>query len=324
MKFSNEMIKPVIGKMYKEEVEILSFNINENKDGTLGEIYLISGECKTSAEKLNYDIALKIQKKWSRFGDPESWLREKNIYESELVQEIGELLPKAILIEEKDDKIWIWMEKAEGNHDRNLSVRDYGRIASEIGRLHGKFIDNLPTYSWLSDKYWIVKTINIWSGDAVNWLKDNEILSKECTSNLLDAWENREEHIDFLLSMAKTLCHRDLTPGNVFVGDKVSIIDWDSAGIGIIGEDIADLFAEALVYYDFDIYKAFDLEQTLITNYYKSLRDYGIKLEDIKKVFKLYLLLNWSYRIICISTRSDEATTKRYVKILEYISSRND
>ncbi|XMB67144.1 aminoglycoside phosphotransferase family protein [Mycoplasmatota bacterium zrk1] len=324
MEFSNEMIKPIIGKMYKEEVEILSFNVNENKDGTLGEIYLISGECKSAVKVLNYDIVLKIQGKWSRFGDPESWLREKNIYESELMFVIKDIIPKAFLIEEKDDKIWIWMEKAKGSHDRNLSVDDYGRISSEIGRLQGKFIDNLPTYSWLSDKYWIIKNINIWSGDAVNWLTDNELLSKECTNNLLEAWENREEYIDFLLSMPKTLCHRDLTPGNVFVGDKVSIIDWDSTGIGIIGEDIVDLFAEALVYYDFDLDKTFDLEKELITNYYESLRDHGIKLEDIRRVFKLYLLLNWSFRVICVSTRSDETTIKRYVKILEYISSRND
>ncbi|XMB86391.1 aminoglycoside phosphotransferase family protein [Mycoplasmatota bacterium WC44] len=326
---NNVLLKPVIEKLLdKENVKISSFDKYEYQSGTLGEVFLFSGECLSTNEVIGWEVVLKVQNKWNRFGDPESWLREKNIYESNILDELPSNLkvPKCIKIEEKDNRIWLWIEKAVGNHDSNLKLEEYGLIARSIGDFQHRFVDNTPLYSWLSSKYWIVKNTNIWCGDAISWLldeskKDNSILSRNCIKTLLNVWSKKDEYTDFLLNMPKTLCHRDLTPGNVFVSDdNVTVIDWDCLGTGFVGEDIVDLFAESLVFYNFDINKANDLKEVLINNYYSGMKESGVELNRIEIAFNLYLVLNWSYRIICRFKHSDEETISRYTKILEYIT----
>lgn len=81
--------------------------------------------------------------------------------------------------------------------------------------------------------------------------------------------------LDIVDSLPRTVCHRGYNAGNLFVqrdknmGEQTSVIDWDCTSIGGIGEDIADMIGEALIFYDFDLGEAEDLKESVLAHYYR-------------------------------------------------------
>lgn len=348
---SKEIIIPVVRKVLNIEqnadIEINSYKIDEFKEGTQGELYLVQGEClylHNGCEKnLNWDVVLKIQKKWDRFGDPESWKREFLMYENEIHTKMPKNLrvPKCFEMKVENREVWLWLENIKGISDRELTVEDYGVIAKGLGEYQGKQSREIGDkfHPWMSSRYWYSTILAMWGGYAVLCLDDekNNVERRElelCTiDSLSDIWSNRDAFLDIMNKLPRTLCHRDFTPANVFVTKEknkesvITLIDWDCAGIGVLGEDIADLLGEALTFYEFELDKASELMDVLYSNYIDGLREANCEID--KEVVRLgqtmCFVLRWGFRVYCrLKDTEDKEMKDRYKSILRFVCQKTE
>ncbi len=100
--------------------------------------------------------------------------------------------------------------------------------------------------------------------------------------------------INNIKKLPKVFCHRDFWVANVFFQEEeIIVIDWDTAGWGYMGEDIASLIADE---------SALDI---LVSNYYRCLAGYvkGFsEYVDVSQIKDFYvwerIILLFGYRIV--------------------------
>ncbi|CAG7651636.1 hypothetical protein PAESOLCIP111_06357 [Paenibacillus solanacearum] len=286
--------------------------------------------------ELRWSVVLKIQKPFARFGDPESWQREMRLYRSDVYVALPPTVkvPRCYRVTVKRGAIWMWLEQVSGRNGTQLSLDEYSQAARHLAHLQGAFLTGkpLPSQPWLSTQYWLAHISADWGTRAIAWLDSGEWrqedsqLSDETVREMRRLWAARDRLLDAYYTLPRTLCHRDFSAGNVFVmaqhvrdakevqrlGQTV-VIDWDCAGIGIAGEDIADLVGEALVFYEFEPAQAAQLQETVLSSYVKGLREAGWNGDEqlIRLGYKISLTLHWCFRI-AIRLRKQESREARH------------
>ena len=76
-----KIIIQVLSKMLNTKIACTDNKTTILHGGTLGNVKLITGECKTATGRIiPYKIVSKTQEKWERPGDPDSWHREYDLY----------------------------------------------------------------------------------------------------------------------------------------------------------------------------------------------------------------------------------------------------
>ncbi|CAG7647677.1 aminoglycoside phosphotransferase family protein [Paenibacillus allorhizosphaerae] len=287
----------------------------------------------------NWAAVLKIQKPFARFGDPESWRREMRLYQSDVYDYLPRAVkvPRCYRIEEKDGTIWMWMEKMTGRNGTQLSLDDYALIARHLAHFQGAFVTGkpLPSQPWLSTQYWLVHTSADWATRAIPWLEPNgerqkdPLLSEETVRDAQWLWVERDRLLDVFHTLPRTLCHRDFSAGNVFTSkdargmEQTAVIDWDCAGIGRVGEDIADLVGEALIFYDFEPAQAALLQETVLSSYISGLREANWKGDErlIRQGYAISFTLHWCFRIASrIRKLEDREARQRYASVLSFVA----
>ena len=74
------MLMRVLSKMLGTSIIHTDYKIKQLQGGTLGDVRLFTGVAETfDGRKLPYNVVLKVQKKWERPGDVNSWRREYDI-----------------------------------------------------------------------------------------------------------------------------------------------------------------------------------------------------------------------------------------------------
>jgi len=327
---TDEILVDIAGKILAKDIaKNVDWSYEKLSGGTVGAVFLVKGQALCTDGRVQpWSAVLKVQKFWGRFGDPLSWRREFLMYQSEIFKLLPEGLsvPKCYSLEDKGSEIWLWLEHLTGNHGENLCVADYTQVAHHMGRFQGTITTNLPNETWLSSRYTLVHYAADWGTGAIRWLQVGKErlrqLTAEMEQEIWELWAKRDYYLDLLRTLPCTLTHRDLTPGNVFVsGEKTSVLDWDCAGIGVLGEDMADLLAEALVYYDFDVLQAATLHEAIMAGYTSGLEASGWQgdKEDVRVAMAVHLAMHWCLRIVCCASRTeDPAMLERYRETLKY------
>lgn len=149
----------------------------------------------------------------------------------------------------------------------------------------------------------------------------------EMIDGALLLWHERDQLLDIFYNLPRTFCHRDFSAGNVFLTktaegmDQTVVIDWDCAGIGIVGEDIADLVGEALIFYEFEPAQAAELQEKVLASYISGLQETGWEGEEklIRLGYLISLTLHWCFRIVCRAQKKDDPDGKRYASVLSFI-----
>jgi hypothetical protein len=113
--------------MLGEKIIFADYQTMQLHGGTLGDVRLVTGMAKTAkGRELPYNVVLKTQKKWGRYGDPDSWRREYDLYMSEL----GATFSGSFRwpgcyhagINKEENETQIWMEYIDGVSGRALTV----------------------------------------------------------------------------------------------------------------------------------------------------------------------------------------------------------
>lgn len=325
----NTKLKQVVKTITKDETfTIKDVSVDKMKDGSVGEVYHLYGEgISFDNSIMKFDVILKIIHRWRRFGDPESWNREVKLYKANIFDNFPECttVPQCYTIDEiSNDEVHLWLEYVRGANGDHMTLKDFDAPAYCLGRFHGE-LDDIPHYTWLSSRYIPMIYAVQWGMESIDWLlKDDssKIISLDLKESILEIWNYRDNFMRLLLGLPKTLCHRDFNYENVFVDSgKVSIIDWDTAGIGVLGEDIADFTCEALVYKNVSAANAKLIKEQLISNYVKGLKQSNWSGDEglVRLGYSITVAMHWTFRcLLIIANIKDEVAMNEMLEILEF------
>ncbi len=335
-KIEQSDLTPVVAQALGDKTAaVLDWQQRELQGGTVGEVHLLEGQARTATTASRpWSLVVKIQRPWTRWGDPECWRRELRLYQSDFFATWPPSLhvPTCYKASQQDDgEIWLWLETVEGSTGSAMTIDDYSTAARCLAHLQGRYLTDqaLPDEPWLGTRRWLARTLADWGTQAFVWLESsrqqtNGVFPADLIEDTLRLWHQRDDFLDIAESFPRTLCHRDFNPANLFVQGtaRTCAIDWDCAGPGAIGEDIGDLIGEALVFEGFPPAQIGALQESVLTEYHAGLRQTGWQgsYNDILLSFAAHAALQWSFRIPCrAKDEEDPDRLEQYRQAQRYV-----
>lgn len=300
----NEILTLVLSKMLNKTIIHADYQLKELQGGTIGNVQLVTGMVETSdGENLPYKLVWKTQKKFERYGDSNSWRREYDLYASDFKKVFFDSFrfPECYHAEINDEEIQLWMEYIDGVSGLNLTSEMYERAAEELGRFQGKLyterpnvlqnLSNLSEVEFTKNNYLRYRSWNV----LYDYIRSDDCeIPKHLCQMLIDIDNNADEIFSRMEKLPIVLCHRDFWVANIFYSDsKIVLIDWDTAGWGYMGEDIASLIAD-----EADVSHMVEYYQKCIPAYYRGLSEYAdVSYISDHCIYELILVM-FGYRLV--------------------------
>lgn len=357
--FNQQVLLSAISNLTGREIIDADHQITQLHGGTLGDVRLVSGMAiDRCGYKQPYQIVWKIQKKWQRPGDINSWRREYDLYCSELNKHFTDSFrwPQCCHMELDSDEIHIWMEYIDGISGEELSIDMLEQAAFELGRFQGRTLiqaDLLEEISCLGDAGFMEREFAQWHTQTYSYdflvsegcqipvflktmLVEGDIelhsgkpleysymrsrgcdLADELKQMLINTDEYSLEIFHRFKKLPIVLCHRDFWIKNIFSSaGKIRLIDWDTAGWGYIGEDIASLIIDETGSDRLDLYM-----RRLFPAYQKGLSEFRDELQIEASTIIDMILVKFGYRILQeYMFNESEAAKKEQVDILQKLN----
>lgn len=363
IQIKSETLSHVLSKMLSVDIIRASCQTKQLQGGTLGDVRLVTGMAETiEGKKLPYKVVLKIQKKWERPGDPDSWRREYDLYTSDFGKVFADLLrwPEYYHAEMNDEEIHLWIEYIDGISGDRLEIETLELAATELGRFQGKIYkqkEMLRNTNFLSEPDALRKNYEQWHTQTFSYeflisdqcrlpgflkqmLKNGEIqlysgksfeygclrsvrcdIPEYLKQMLFDIDDNRDAIFNSLKRLPVVLCHRDFWIENIFLSDgRIRLIDWDCAGFGYLGEDIA-----SLIYDDTETENLHEYFRRIIPAYIKGISEYLEVPQDFNKYIQKMILIVFGYRTVqdYIFTQSPDAKEEQVKRLQKIYEMRN-
>ncbi|WP_339222102.1 aminoglycoside phosphotransferase family protein [Paenibacillus sp. FSL H8-0332] len=307
MKIPTEALYNALSVLFTTTIKSADYQTLQLHGGTLGDVQLVTGTAETAdGEQLPYRIVLKIQKKWERYDDPDSWRREYDLYASPLGATFTESFrwPVCYHAEMNDagDEMRLWLEFIDGISGLELTGDMYEQAALELGRYQGKLYAEQPevpqSLTNLSHADLMKNTYLHYRSWPVVY---DYIRSEECEfpqhirQMLIDIDEHSDGIFARIESLPLVLCHRDFWVTNIiYSGGTIALIDWDTSGWGYLGEDIASLIADEV-----DLDHMIEYYQRCVPAYYGGFAEYAGEIAPLANhcVYE-FILLVFGYRMV--------------------------
>lgn len=328
MNMTMETLYQVLKQYFKQDVITVEYDTTTLHGGTVGNVSLVTGTAETAdGQNLPYRIVLKIQSKWERYNDPDSWRREYDLYMSDLGTTFSDTFrwPVCCYAEMNDEETGyqLWLEYIDGVTGLELSGDMYEQAALELGRYQGKLyaeqpamLQNLTNLSHVD----LMKNTYLYYR---SWpLVYNYIRSENCDfpphvrQMLIDIDENSDNIFARIEQLPVVLNHRDFWVTNIFYADgKIALIDWDTSGWGYLGEDLASLIAD-----ETDIDHMVEYYQRCIPAYYQGFAEYADAPSIADHCVYEMILIVFGYRLIEGYLHAEAAEAKeQYAQTLQKI-----
>jgi len=322
---NNEVLCQVASKILGTPVIGATYDTTKLKGGTIGDVRLITGIAKTgNGNELPFKVVLKIQKEFERWGDVDSWRREYDLYASDLDATFANSFtwPKCYHAVLNNDNIHLWLEYADGISGNNLTPQMMEQAALELGRYQGRlYAQNHSCFNGISN----LRRVDLRETHYRHWKPKNVeyryVRSAECeipthlTSMIIDIDNHADEIFSRISKLPVVLYHGDYWHENIISsGDKLYIIDWDSAGLGFVGEDIAQLITDETDPALWPEYKA-----KLIPAYFRGLSE-NMDVSGLDGTIISDMILTPSYLSVFYYLQTESASEKAYhLKCLQQI-----
>jgi hypothetical protein len=303
----NHTLTPLVRQLLRDDrAEIVSWNKRAVSGGTSSEVvggygaYYFEGTARSDEEVVPWLLILKVLGKAPEAGseDPHDWnywKREILVYQSDLLADLSGHFsaPRCFgVIEYPDQEYWIWLEGITDAIGELWPLEQYGIAARHLGQFNAAYLLGrpLPTYSWLTEG-----RVNNWlaAGEAV--LRDLDSIVQNAQKShwltardvyrILNLWADRQRLTTALARLPRTFCHHDAFRRNLFTQKDAAAlehtvaIDWQVAGIGAVGEEIAPLISVSLQFMHVEMKHAKDLEEVVFAGYVEGLRDAGCQVD---------------------------------------------
>jgi thiamine kinase-like enzyme len=241
--------------------------------------------------------------------------------------------PECYHAELNGDQIQIWMEYACGVSGGELTLEMLEQAAFELGRFQGKLfslpelITDLSNFGgtgylrgdyeqWHTQMYGYEQLI---SGDCplpgsvkqalksgaieltggksfeFSYLRSGECaIPRHLKQMIIDIDDNLDALFNGISKLPVVLCHRDFWIENIIWSDgSIRLIDWDTAGWGYLGEDLASLIADDIDFGNFEEYC-----RKLIPAYYKGISEHMDISNTGDRFIREMILLKFGYRFV--------------------------
>jgi thiamine kinase-like enzyme len=173
----------ILTKVLDTDIIRADYQTKQLQGGTLGDVRLVTGMAETASNrKIPYKVVLKMQKKWERPGDPDSWRREYDLYASKFSRAFSDSfrLPECYHAEVNGNAIQIWMEYIDGISGGDLTIEMLEHAAEELGRFQGRLykhpeiLQNMPC---LSETNFVEKEFSQWHTQTFTY---EFLISEKC------------------------------------------------------------------------------------------------------------------------------------------------
>ena len=328
MNIKLETLNHVLSKRLATTIIRADYQTEQLHGGTVGQVHLVSGIAETAdGEKLPYRIVLKVQKKWERYGDPNSWRREYDLYLSDLGSTFSEDFhwPACYHAEmnAEEEEFELWLEYIEGLSGSDLTGDMIEQAALNLGRYQGKLYAEQPAV--------LQSLTNLSHADLMkntylhyrSWpVVYDYIRSVDCTfpqhvrQMLIDIDEQADAIFARIEQLPLVLCHRDFWVTNLIYADGTfGVIDWDTSGWGRLGEDIASLIAD-----EADIDHMVEYYQRCVPAYYRGFSEFADAPPLVDHCVYELILLMFGYRLVeWYLHEEDDETKAQHLQTLEQI-----
>ena len=222
--------------------------------------------------------------------------REILAYQSGLLNELpGISAPRCLGVTEYPDGVcWLWLEYVQDSINQTWSLTEYGLAATRLGQFNGAYLTGhpMPAFLWLSQDWlrgWLnyyqdsiekvlelIRAKQFWEGSLLR-----SAFPRSITEEIFRLWDQHEPLLATLKNLPPTFSHMDAYRPNLFIrrnaqgAEEVVAIDWVFAGIGAIGEEIANLLLASLIWFEYDATSAKNLDDRIFAGYVEGLRQAG-------------------------------------------------
>lgn len=301
---TDEALLQALSKMLQTRIVSADSETRQLHGGTLGDVWLLTGSARNEqGQALPFSIVRKTQKKWERYKDPDSWRREYDLYRSGLDRLFTDSFRWPVCYEARcgDDEIQLWMEYIDGVSGLALTGDQYERAALELGRFQGRLHAGRPSLLGEITNLSGVDYVENFYRHYRSWPQVYDyIRSPDCPipRHLCDMLITVDDTADAILARMKTLpvvlCQRDYWVANILCcGDKLRIIDWDTAGWGYLGEDIASLIAD-----EADVEHMAEYYFRCVSAYYNGFSEFSQAAPAGERCVYEQMLLMFGYRLV--------------------------
>ncbi len=241
--------------------------------------------------------------------------------------------PRCFYTEIKENEMWLWLEYIDGVSGKALTLGMLEQAARKLGRFQGRSYrerEALQKIACLGDTGYTAREHARWHTQTYSYdylispqcrlpvflkrmLERGEIrlcegksfeysflrsagcdLPAHLKRMLIDADDQREELFERTKRLPVVLCHRDFWSENIFFSNgEVRLIDWDTAGWGYAGEDIASLIADET---DAELIRPY--YERLIPAYRDGLKEHIDILPGENFDIRERMLLKFGYRLL--------------------------
>jgi len=296
-------LSAVLSKMMGVPVSRATYQTKPLQGGTVGDVRLVTGVAVCPDGDVPYKVVLKTQKKWTRHGDPLSWRREYDLYNSGLCALFGDGLcwPTCYHSEEAVNETRLWLEYIDGVTGAQLTIEHNEQAATELGRFQGRVfsetphtLQNFPNLSKADGMKNFYLHYRSWDEVYDYVRKANCDIPPHLCKMIIDADEKSADVWKSIEKLPVVLCHRDFWVTNIFVSDgKIRLIDWDTTGWGYLGEDVISLIAD-----ESDVNQMLELYNRLVPAYRRGFQEFA----DISQIPSLYvyerIVMHFGYRLV--------------------------
>jgi hypothetical protein len=189
---------------------------------------------------------------------------------------------------------WLWLEDLQNHASPAWSLAEYALVARHLGRFNGAYLVGypLPSRPWLS-RNWVRGWLNYYdesNREALNLIQDEGLLEQPplhpafprgFKDGVLRLWASQHRLFGALDALPQTFCHLDAYRPNLFLrrdangSEQTVAVDWVFTGIAALGEEIANLLAASLIWFEYDAAEVRSLDEAVFGGYLKGLRDAG-------------------------------------------------
>ena len=228
----------------------------------------IHGRAKRGREEVCWSVFLKVPNPTAAHFAPwhrEPFHREPRLFECGVLNDLpgGLAAPRCLGVTRfPDDQPWMWLEDVDAQPSLEWPVGRFALAGHHLGAMQGAFLAGrpLPPEPWLDTSGWLPEKLAAGAARVPKILESlanhpltRRLYDSELADPLGRVWAEREAIFAALERMPKSLCHHDFCYGNLLArslpdgSDQTVVLDWQYAGYGQIGSDIAGLIADSSV-----------------------------------------------------------------------------
>lgn len=222
----------------------------------------------------------------------DDWALEAQLYQSGMLARLpgGLRAPRCYAVQQRaDDEWWLWMEAIQGRLGTSWDRADLQCAARRLGQFNGAYAAGypLPEARWLQAdalrgyvRRYAADVPSLWQGLAQGHPLVQRMCPPEVAKGLRRVWDATDFLLAAVSRLPRIFCHNDAGGRNLFLnpqpgGEELVAVDWDFAGQGALGQELAPLCAELTNPGQYSVAEAPALREAIYAAYLEGLRDAG-------------------------------------------------